>query len=149
MQAHEQITLVNNFAERLKRLREAANLTQGELAARAGVSQGTIGNLETGMRKHPRALVAIARALGVTAAYLETGREEAREPDAPWKAAGPLTQPPSLAAALPIVLDAIAAARDRTALSVALTALVQDDSPLYRQRVAELLAPSDKGRAAA
>lgn len=68
------ITTVNTIAERLKQAREAAGLTQGELAARAGVTQGTIGNVESGLRQNPRELLAIAAALNVSAAWLKTGR---------------------------------------------------------------------------
>lgn len=43
------------FAERFKELREAANLTQIELAEKLNVSKGTIGNYEAGVRT-PRKL---------------------------------------------------------------------------------------------
>lgn len=74
-QSLERITTVNTIAERLKQAREALGLTQPELAARAKVSQGTIGNIETGLRKRPRELLAIAGALGVHPAWLESGKE--------------------------------------------------------------------------
>lgn len=48
---------------------------------------------------------------------------------------------PSLAEALPVVLDALADAPDRGRLRTALLALLDDDAPPYRQRLAELLAP--------
>lgn len=52
---------------------------------------------------------------------------------------------PTLSAALPVVLNAIAAASDRAKLRTALNALIDDDAPAYRQRVTELLAaPSEK-----
>ena len=47
---------------------------------------------------------------------------------------------PTLADALPVVLDAMARAPDRARLRTALQALVEDDSTAYRQRLAELLA---------
>lgn len=65
---------MNTIAERLKIAREAAKLTQPELAAKAGVSQGTIGNIESGLRKRPRDLLSIAAALGVNPEWLETGK---------------------------------------------------------------------------
>jgi len=65
---------MEGIAERLKRAREAAGLTQPELAAKVGVSQGTIGNIETGLRKRPRDLLAIAAALRVDPHWLETGK---------------------------------------------------------------------------
>ena len=65
---------MKTIAERLKDAREAAQLTQPELAARAGVSQGTIGNIESGLRKRPRELLSIAAALNVSPEWLETGK---------------------------------------------------------------------------
>jgi predicted ATPase/DNA-binding CsgD family transcriptional regulator/DNA-binding XRE family transcriptional regulator len=41
------------FGEHLRRLREAAGLTQEELAERAGLSRDAIGALERGLRRHP------------------------------------------------------------------------------------------------
>jgi predicted ATPase/DNA-binding XRE family transcriptional regulator len=41
------------FGTRLRQLREAAGLTQGELAGRAGLTAKAIGMLERGARKHP------------------------------------------------------------------------------------------------
>ena len=65
---------MNTIAERLKEARDAVGLTQPELAVKAGVSQGTIGNIEAGIRKRPRDLLAIAAALNVNPAWLETGK---------------------------------------------------------------------------
>lgn len=73
-QLSSKITDVNTIAERLKLAREAAGLTQPELANKAGVSQGTIGNIEAGLRKRPRDLLSIAAALGVAPEWLETGK---------------------------------------------------------------------------
>jgi transcriptional regulator with XRE-family HTH domain len=54
------------FHLRLKRLREAAGLTQGELAERAGMSKGGVANLEQGIRRPEWDTVqALAKALGV------------------------------------------------------------------------------------
>lgn len=68
------ITDVITIAERLKDAREAAGLTQEQLATRAGVSQGTIANVESGMRKNPRELMAIAKATKVNAEWLKSGK---------------------------------------------------------------------------
>lgn len=73
-QLSKKITDVNTIAERLKLARETAGLTQPELAGKAGVSQGTIGNIESGLRKRPRDLLSIASALGVSPEWLETGK---------------------------------------------------------------------------
>lgn len=74
MQARTTITLVNSIADRLKQAREDKGLSQPALAERAGVTQGTIGNVEAGLRKNPRELLAIAAALGVEAEWLKSGR---------------------------------------------------------------------------
>lgn len=64
---------MKTIAERLKEAREDAGLTQPALAEKAKVSQGTIGNIESGLRKRPRDLLSIAEALGVSATWLESG----------------------------------------------------------------------------
>ena len=69
-----QITDVIHIAERLKAAREEANLTQEQLADAAGVSQGTIANIESGIRKNPRELLAIAKAAHVNPEWLKTGK---------------------------------------------------------------------------
>lgn len=75
MQDHDLITDVKTLAERIVWARERKGLTQEALANRAGVSQGTIGNLESGARKSPRSLLAIAAVLGVEPRWLESGKE--------------------------------------------------------------------------
>ena len=42
-----------SFGARLRRLREAAGLTQEELASRVGLSSDAVSRLERGQRKHP------------------------------------------------------------------------------------------------
>lgn len=65
-----EITGVITLAEVLKRRREELQLSQEELGLRAGVSQSTIGNLESGARgakgRVPSSLPAVAVALGTT-----------------------------------------------------------------------------------
>jgi transcriptional regulator with XRE-family HTH domain len=68
-----QITTVMTIAERTKIARERIGLKQDELAKKAGVSQGTIANIEGGFRKRPRDIVSIAKALGVDPLWLESG----------------------------------------------------------------------------
>lgn len=53
------------LAERLKALRLAQNLQQSELAAAAGVSRGTVQNLEAKAQCSFDSLVRVAMALGV------------------------------------------------------------------------------------
>jgi len=72
MQETNAIEVVSTLAERLREARGA--LSQAQVAKRAGVSIGTIGNLESGTRKQPRKLLDIANALGVSPRWLETGR---------------------------------------------------------------------------
>lgn len=69
-----QITDVITISDRLKAAREESGLTQGQLAVAAGVTQGTISNVESGLRKNPRELLAIAKALGVSPDWLKTGK---------------------------------------------------------------------------
>jgi predicted ATPase/DNA-binding XRE family transcriptional regulator len=56
------------FGARLRRLREAAGLTQEELAARAGLSRNAVGALERGIRKrpYPHTARSLAHALGLS-----------------------------------------------------------------------------------
>ena len=72
------ITFVNvtnpelpTLADRLKFARKRKDWSQQQLADAAGVSQSTIGNLETGGRQRPRDLLAISSALGISAVWLE------------------------------------------------------------------------------
>lgn len=67
-------SVISTLADRLRTARTEAELRQEQLASLAGVSQGTIANLEAGTRKNPRELLAIARALGVNAEWLKTGK---------------------------------------------------------------------------
>jgi transcriptional regulator with XRE-family HTH domain len=61
------------FAYKLRELREAAGLTQRELAAQAGINRVTLANLELGSPPSWPTVQALAEALGVTC-------EEFREP---------------------------------------------------------------------
>ena len=56
-----------SFGARLRRLREAAGLTQEELASRAGLSSDAVSRLERGQRKHPypHTVRALAEALNL------------------------------------------------------------------------------------
>lgn len=54
--------------EKLKRYRRGSGLTQKELAQKAGVTQSTVTQIETGTiaEPRPRTLTKLANALGVT-----------------------------------------------------------------------------------
>lgn len=105
-QGRHQIKVASGIAKRLEMARKKAGLSQCQVAERAGVSQGTIGNIETGLRKSPRELLAIAAAVGVSPHWLKTGIDPA--PGMPPSGfAAP--QAPDLSAALAVVLNALAA----------------------------------------
>src|SRR6266496_3756569 len=64
------------FGERLRALRQAARLTQEELAERAGMTAAGISAIERGIRTrtYPRTLTALADALGLTGGDREAFR---------------------------------------------------------------------------
>lgn len=63
----------DDIGARLRRLRTEAGLTQAELAAKVGVRQSAIGNIETGLRGYGASIVQIAAALKTTPIYLQSG----------------------------------------------------------------------------
>lgn len=73
---------VKTVAARLKIARDHKEWKQAQLAAAAGVSTGTVGNIEAGIRQSPGSLPLLAQALGVSHAWLAYGKGEmlAREP---------------------------------------------------------------------
>lgn len=64
---------LDSFAERLIFLREERQLTQAQLAAKSGLSQATIGNLETGRNKGTKKILELANALQITPEWLIHG----------------------------------------------------------------------------
>jgi phage repressor protein C with HTH and peptisase S24 domain len=60
-------------AARLKHARKLRGLNQIELAQKAGVATGTVGNIEAGKRGIKSSAMAFARALQVSAEWLATG----------------------------------------------------------------------------
>jgi phage repressor protein C with HTH and peptisase S24 domain len=64
---------MNSLAERLKEARQDAQLSQSELARRAGVSQSTINNIESRRNNGSKYLFAIADALGLNPGWLADG----------------------------------------------------------------------------
>jgi transcriptional regulator with XRE-family HTH domain len=71
------------FARRLKQLREAAGLTQEELAERAGMYKFSVAKLEQEVREPTWATVlTLAKVLGVSvAAFAPTGEPAPIDPD--------------------------------------------------------------------
>lgn len=64
--------------DRILERRTALGLSQAQLAEKAGVSQVTIQHLESGRNSTSKKLLEIARALGVTAEWLASGKEASR-----------------------------------------------------------------------
>ncbi len=64
---------MRTLAERLTWARTQKHLSQEALARLSGVSQSTIGNLESGLRLSARRITNIAEALGVSAIWLAEG----------------------------------------------------------------------------
>ncbi len=68
--------LMETCGDRIKKLRLEKGWSQAVLGEKAGVSQGTIGLLETGSTENSRFLPSIAEALGTTVEYLRDGLRE-------------------------------------------------------------------------
>ena len=85
-----------SFGERLRRLREAAGLTQEELAERSGLTPNAIGMLERGLRRHPHpgTVRALTDALDLSGRQLEA--LIASVPRRGAAAQTPVTPPPIL-----------------------------------------------------
>ncbi|HEV2460376.1 MAG TPA: helix-turn-helix domain-containing protein, partial [Ktedonobacterales bacterium] len=96
------------FGERLRRARQAAGLTQAELAERAGLSVRGINDLERGARQHPRrdTVALLAQALGLAGdgrvAFEASARDlAARHATAPEVARSVSSSPQTASTALP------------------------------------------------
>lgn len=76
----------DSLPRRLRRARKLRTLSQEALATAAGVSRGTIGNIEAGLRDGASSLASIAHALGVRYFWLRDGdgdmEARAFQPDA-------------------------------------------------------------------
>jgi transcriptional regulator with XRE-family HTH domain len=99
----------SRFGERLRRARQAAGLTQAELAERAGLSVRGVNDLERGARQSPRkdTVALLAEALGMAdeerAAFEAAARRATRRAASETNTAGPpsAVQRESTAPALP------------------------------------------------
>lgn len=67
---------MTSIGARIKFLRKEKRLSQAQLGKLAGIDQSVISDLENNPLSTSKKLVAIARALGVRAEWLETGRGE-------------------------------------------------------------------------
>ncbi|HDR9087173.1 XRE family transcriptional regulator [Burkholderia vietnamiensis] len=65
---------METLGSRVKAARLDAKLSQESLARQVGVSQGLIGQIESGKNQGSKHLAALARALGVSPDWLETGK---------------------------------------------------------------------------
>lgn len=81
---------MNKLGERLLMARKAKNLTQQELARKAGVTQTTISDIERGRNQTTVEAPALAKALGVSVDYLLTGNAFEFVPVAVWDDDTPL-----------------------------------------------------------
>lgn len=63
-----------SIGSRLKQARKAERLTQEQLAAKTGLKQSTISDLENGKSASSTSIATLAYALGVSALWLETGK---------------------------------------------------------------------------
>ena len=64
---------LNSLPDRIKFARKKLNISQTDLADIIGVSQGTIGHIESGRSKDSKWIIAIAKALNVTVEWLVYG----------------------------------------------------------------------------
>lgn len=117
--------------------RRRPSISRADIARAAGVKRPSVTDWFNGKttRLKLRPAVKAARLWGCNPLWLSEGEEQPGWLDAD---AHPTPPTPELAAALPVVLDAIAACPERAELERLLPLLVTG-APAYRQRVAELL----------
>lgn len=96
---------MNDVAKRLKEARSLKDWNQAQLAVAAGVSPGTIGNIESGARQSKGSLPQIAKALGVRHDWLANGIDPMYEKPKPPSEMGNGGGPSSQAALLAILFD--------------------------------------------
>ncbi|MBP2155725.1 helix-turn-helix domain-containing protein [Erwinia rhapontici] len=65
---------MQTISERLKQKRSELNMTQSELAIKAGVKQQSIQQIEAGVTQRPRFLFEIANALQCDPVWLQYGK---------------------------------------------------------------------------
>lgn len=82
--ARSPMEAVDTLASRLRKARDQRELSQPALARLAGVSQGTIGNIEAGIRGGASSLAMIAAALQIRYEWLRDGEGPMELPAAYW-----------------------------------------------------------------
>ena len=75
---------MDTLASRLAHARKSRDLSQPGLAKLASVSQGTIGNIEAGLRRGSASLAAIAHALQISYWWLRDGTGEMELSEMRW-----------------------------------------------------------------
>ena len=99
-------TNMSKISERLKEARLLRGWSQVQLAIATGLSPGTIGNIESGVRQGKGSLPQIAKALGISHDWLANGiGEMGMTRDAPEIASEGPTGPSSQAALLALLFD--------------------------------------------
>lgn len=85
----------SEHAARLKKARARKDITQTQLARAAGISQGTIGNIESGIRGFGASVVKLATVLDVSPQWLATGDGEMTTTSDGEKSVMRVTHPPA------------------------------------------------------
>lgn len=133
----------NRLGDTLRAARKARELTQAQLATKAGVAQGTIGNIESGLRGYGESLVNIARALGVSPEHLRC------EPERPGSArvAGPQLapheEPPTNEASADEIIELINAYKNASAKD---RAQIMASAKVAAKRAARRHPPKNQGQ---
>jgi transcriptional regulator with XRE-family HTH domain len=96
---------MNKISDRLKEARSQKKWNQAQLALAAGVSPGTIGNIESGTRQAKGSLPQIAKALGVSHDWLANGEGGMLGNPAQDRASDESQGPSSQAALLAMLFD--------------------------------------------
>ena len=105
-QKHCQNVFMNKTSQRLKEARTQRGWNQAQLALAAGVSPGTIGNIESNARQAKGSLPQIAKALGISHDWLANGEGEMLDSPALDRAnADEPSGPSSQAALLALLFD--------------------------------------------
>ncbi len=122
-------------------MRKRPHLSQADIARACKVKSPSVADWLNGKTKSlkPEPARLGAALFGCDQNWLATGTGAPNWVSEPTQTSQP-PPAPALEDALPVVLDAMANAPDKGRLRTALHALLDDDAPAYRQRLADLLA---------